>query len=329
MSAERRLAIAAVCGLALLAAGLVPGAALAHDFSAGVLSLVETAPGSFEVAWTAPVDSRRREDETVRVVFEGGCRRSSGEEAARLECGGEGLRGAVAFHGAVDARTRIVVAIRELDGDTREAIVTGDSPRLELERDAGPSTYGWVALGVEHILGGLDHLAFLAGLLLLLGGLDRRIVVTITAFTLAHSVTLALAALDVLRLPVAPVEASIAASIVLVAREAVRDGAPTLARRAPWTIALVFGLVHGLGFAGALRDVGLPEGSVLPALVGFNVGVELGQLAIVAIAVLAARAARARIEAAPWVRRAACYALGSLGAYWLVARTVAIVAGAS
>lgn len=313
-----RWAIAAL----VVATALPGGRARAHDFSPGVLSLVETTSGGFDIAWTAPVDSRRSDDAPVRLAFVGGCR----QQGARLECGEGGLRGAVELEGAIDERARVVITIQTLGGEIREAMITGASPRFELARDAGPSLLAWIALGIEHIVGGLDHVAFLAGLLLL-SGLDRRVVITITAFTVAHSLTLALAALDVVRLPSAPVEASIAASIVLVAREGLWRDAPTLARRAPWMVALLFGLVHGLGFAGALRDIGLPEGRVVPALIGFNAGVELGQLALVAVVVLVVRGARARIEAMPWARPAACYALGTLGAWWLVERTAAIVIG--
>src|SRR5262249_43100003 len=148
---------------------------------------------------------------------------------------------------------------------------------------AGAVLSGYVRLGITHILLGADHLLFVLGLLLLVPSLGM-LVRTITAFTLAHSVTLGLAVLGLIAVPAAPVEALIAASIVLVALELVRDpgAAPTLGRRAPWAIALGFGLLHGLGFAGALADVGLPADRIPLALLGFNAGVEVGQLAFVA-----------------------------------------------
>jgi hypothetical protein len=130
----------------------------------------------------------------------------------------------------------------------------------------------------------------------------RALIATITAFTIAHSVTLALATLGVLRVSSAPVEATIAASVLLVARESMHDE-PTWTRRAPWAVAMLFGLVHGLGFAGALRELGLPSGSVGWALLWFNVGVELGQLAVVAVALLVVRLTRRWLSEWRWGRR--------------------------
>jgi hydrogenase/urease accessory protein HupE len=284
-----------------------------------VLSLVEISPDRFAVSWTEPVDSRRSAPAPVAIDFPPGCERTG----AILECTG-GLHGEIAFRDLSGPRVRVVVAIRRLDGTRSEGVATAASPRVDA--DAGPSITSWTLLGVEHIATGLDHVAFLLGLLLV-AGLDRRIVVTVTAFTLAHSLTLALAVLDVVHLPSAPVEATIAASVVLVAREALRPDAPTLAHRAPWLVALVFGLVHGLGFAGALRDVGLPPGGAPLALLGFNLGVEIGQLALVLAALAVARLARAGFrDGLARLRAPAAYALGALGALWLVERTAAIVA---
>ena len=225
------------------------------------------------------------------------------------------------FDDVPDPRTRIVVSITALDGSVREAVASGEEPEIDLDAVPGSSFVAWLGLGVEHVLGGIDHLAFVLGLLLVCG-IDRRLVITVTAFTLAHSLTLALAAFDVVTLPSAPVEATIAASVMLVAREATHDQ-PTLTRRMPWLVAAIFGLVHGLGFAGALAEIGLPRGSEALALVGFNVGVELGQLAVIGVAVLIARAVGSR--APRWSRPALALAIGSLGALWLIERTVAIV----
>jgi len=199
---------------------------------------------------------------------------------------------------------------------------------------ATASTY--LRLGIEHILLGFDHLLFVLGLMLLVRSLGA-LVRTITAFTAAHSVTLALAALGVLHVPGPPVEATIALSILFVAREIVVAGSgagagvgasPSLATRAPWAIALAFGLLHGLGFAGALAQVGLPAREVPLALAAFNIGVEIGQLAFVAAIALtggaaAAAAMRLRVHAASAARLAAGYGIGVFAAALCIGRVVA------
>ena len=209
-------------------------------------------------------------------------------------------------------------------------MLDAETPELQVDRSPGRSPTAWLWLGVEHVLGGLDHLAFVLGLLLVVGARSlRRLAATITAFTLAHSLTLALAATGTLVLASAPVEATIAASVVLVAREATHEE-PTLTRRAPWAVALAFGLVHGLGFAGALSSFGLPAGWVGWSLLWFNLGIELGQLAVVLAVVVLVRAAE-RFAGRPLAsaRPVVAYAIGGLGAWWLGERTLAIVTAAS
>jgi hypothetical protein len=181
---------------------------------------------------------------------------------------------------------------------------------------------------MEHILLGADHLLFVLALLFLVASWPR-LLGTVTAFTVAHSLTLAAATLGLVRVPQAPVEAAIALSIVFVAAELVHGaaGRPALAARRPWLVAFAFGLLHGLGFAGALREVGLPEDAIPAALAFFNVGVELGQLAFLAV-VFALLAVARRLGSAPdtWavvarVARPAAYAVGIPAAFWLVERT--------
>ncbi len=320
-----------LAALAALAAalGLAPAPAAAHDFNPGVLSLRETGEGRFAMAWTPPVDSTGSEAQ-VTPVLPAGCR-PAGDRA--VDCGAGGLAGAIAFTGMDSPRMRVVVYVRWLDGSETEHFLTGAEPRVALERRPHRSLVPWVRLGVEHILNGYDHLAFLLGMLLVLNlTLDRRLVATVTAFTAAHSLSLALSVLDLVRLPAAPVEAAIAASVVLVAREALGDR-PTATRRWPWLVAGLFGLVHGLGFAGALADLGLPRGAVGVSLLGFNLGVELGQLAVVAAAVALARLLRLRrgsvLERDRRARRAQrgmAYVLGSLGTAWFLAQGAALLA---
>ena len=321
---------ARLAGLAALVAVLclaVP-AARAHDFNPGVLSLVETGEGRFAMAWTPPVDSTGSEA-AVGVELPAACRPDG---ARAIDCSAGGLAGAITFTGMAP-RMLVVVYVRWLDGSETEHMVGAAEPRVALERRPGRSLVPWVRLGVEHILTGFDHLAFLLGMLLVLNlTASRRLVVTITAFTAAHSVTLALAAFDLVRLPAAPVEAAIAASVVLVAREALGER-PTATRRWPWLVAGLFGLVHGLGFAGALVHLGLPADAVGVSLFGFNLGVELGQLAVVALAIAVARLAGLRRDSvlerdrrARRAQRGMAYVLGSLGAAWFLAQAAALLA---
>ena len=176
-------------------------------------------------------------------------------------------------------------------------------------------------LGVEHILAGIDHLLFVLALLFLVG-FRRQLVLTITAFTVAHSVTLVLSALGLLTLRPPPVEATIALSILLVAGEALHDR-PTLSRRWPALVALLFGLVHGLGFAGALAQIGLPQHHLPVALLSFNLGVEAGQLLVV-LAAWGLHTLVARWPRVAAARRPVLYGIGGMAAFWTIERVVAM-----
>jgi hypothetical protein len=186
----------------------------------------------------------------------------------------------------------------------------------------GEIAWAYTVLGIEHILAGFDHLLFVLSLLFLVG-FRRQLASTITAFTIAHSITLALSALGWLALRSPPMEATIALSIVLVANEALHKQ-PTLSRRWPALVALLFGLVHGLGFAGALRDIGLPQNNFSMALLTFNLGVELGQLFVVLNAFVVYKVMSAWSGFAK-ARTAVLYAIGSVAAYWSIGRIALIV----
>jgi len=192
----------------------------------------------------------------------------------------------------------------------------------EDKRGMGEVARAYTVLGVEHILTGFDHLMFVIALLFLVG-FKRKLLFTITAFTLAHSLTLALSALGLLTLRSPPVEATIALSIVLVAAEALHKQ-QTLSRRWPAVVAFLFGLVHGLGFAGALQEIGLPQKHLAVALLTFNVGVEIGQLLFVAVA-LGARAVLTRLPVPrrEWMSYATPYAIGAVAMFWFVERVAA------
>jgi hydrogenase/urease accessory protein HupE len=184
----------------------------------------------------------------------------------------------------------------------------------------------YTVLGVEHILLGIDHLLFILALLLLVRGWGR-LAATVTAFTIAHSFTLAAATLGLVHVPQRPVEAAVALSIAFVAAEIVqaRRGQPGLTARSPWIAAFAFGLLHGLGFAGALSEVGLPQSAIPAALFFFNIGVEIGQLLFIAAAFavfVTARQAARRLRAPQpsWAWRIPPYAIGSIAAFWVIQR---------
>jgi hydrogenase/urease accessory protein HupE len=211
---------------------------------------------------------------------------------------------------------------------TRTAFVVQAAP------GAGEVAVTYLRLGIEHILFGFDHLLFVLALVILVRNW-RRVALTVTSFTVAHSVTLAAATLGFVNVPGPPVEAAIALSIVLVAVEIVnaRNGKRSLTAEWPWLIAFCFGLLHGLGFAGALAEVGLPQHAIPVALLFFNLGVEVGQLlfvvAILMAGWLALRLASLRLQpvAVQWVSNrvdvTAAYLVGTLASYWLIERTAA------
>ena len=300
----------------------LPLAAAAHEMSMAEMELRETARGDFTWQWMAGNDRQWGVDLTP--VWPQGCR----ADANRLQCGGAGLQGTLEVQGVGQRYSAAIIRVTWLDGQTRVYTLTGSQPTVQLygsaddRRGMGEVARAYTLLGVEHILTGTDHLLFVIGLLFLVG-FHRRLVWTITAFTAAHSLTLALSALHLLSLRSPPVEATIALSIMLVAGEALRDR-PTLARRWPALVAFLFGLVHGLGFAGALQQIGLPEQHLAVALLTFNVGVECGQLLTVASAWLILRSLRH----APWaarLRTPALYAIGVTAAYWTWWRVAALL----
>jgi hypothetical protein len=332
MTAARRTAAGAAALLAALAGA---GPARAHELTPSLLSIVQRAPDRYDVVWRVPIDEAPR-GLMVPVLPEGEetAHALSVDTQARYESWSLRIAGGLAgralrLDGPASATSDGLVRVQLLDGRVVHGRLAPGGPPFVVP--AAPSRLqtaaAYLRLGVEHILLGFDHLLFVLGLLLLVRSLGA-LVRTITAFTAAHSVTLALAALGVLHVPGPPVEATIALSILFVAREiivAATPGAPpSLAARAPWAVALAFGLLHGLGFAGALAQVGLPAREVPLALATFNVGVEIGQLAFVAaIALLGAAAAAAgglRAGGARLARMAAGYGIGVLAAALCIGR---------
>jgi hydrogenase/urease accessory protein HupE len=304
---------AAIRLLALLLLAFAATVAGAHEMTMAEMELRETRPGEFLWNWGAS-GARPIADELTPSWPEN-CQ----ADANILRCGEAGLNGVLSIDGVGERYSAALVKVFWRDGQSRVYTLTERQPAVHLygsaddPRGMGEIARAYLVLGVEHILSGIDHLLFV-GALLFLVGFERRLVWTITAFTLAHSLTLASAALGLLTLRSAPVEATIALSIVLVAGEALnkRD---TLARRWPALVAFLFGLVHGLGFAGALSEIGLPQNHLATALLTFNVGVELGQLFAVAVVWSAWRLLR-DFRFAQGSRTPLLYGIGSLAAYW-------------
>jgi len=282
----------------------------------------ETSPREFFWQWSAANDKRPMGDDLV-PHWPDGCSTVPNV----LRCGDAGLKGAFSIAGVGKRYSAALVKVVWLDGQSRVYTLTSAQPTVQLygsaddRRGRGEIARAYTVLGVEHILSGIDHLLFVAALLFLVG-FRRRLIGTITAFTLAHSLTLACSAFGWISLRSPPVEASIAMSIVLVASEALRER-DTLARRVPALVSFLFGLVHGLGFAGALKDIGLPQRHLPLALLSFNVGVEIGQLLMVAFAFGVVRLPISQ----RWLgraRRPALYAIGVVAAYWSWLRIAAI-----
>jgi hypothetical protein len=331
-------------GLLLLAALLLSvqsGSVQAHEVRPGYLELRQVDTETWDLFWKVPAKGDRRLALYVQLPEncrngEPGTRFANGAylERWRTRCSG-GLTGReIGIAGLPATRTDVLARVSRADDTAQTVRLTPSAPAFTVS--AGAS--GWqvagtyLALGVEHILLGIDHLLFVLALLFLVGGW-RRLIGTVTAFTLAHSLTLAAATLGWIRVPPAPVEAVIALSIVFVAAEIlhVRRGRAGLAARLPWVVAFVFGLLHGLGFASALREIGLPEQAIPLALAFFNVGVEVGQLLFIAAVFVLLWLTGSLVSPAagrrnPW-RQAerlsvpAAYLVGTVAMFWVFERT--------
>jgi hydrogenase/urease accessory protein HupE len=334
--------------------------ARAHDLRPALLSITEagTAPGrsalEIDFDFRVPADTALGEFPTLilppTLVRLGNPTRTrladTVVEHFRVRAPAGGLAGVVL--GVRFARSslagEVLIRVAGRDGKTRIGRLVPRGASLEAywtvspESTAGAVARTYLGLGVEHILTGLDHLAFVLGLVLLTPAF-RTLWKSITAFTAAHSLSLGLAALSILRVPQPPAEATIALSILFVARELTRARAPDRppvpaesdpprserptadTTRRPWLMAFGFGLVHGLGFAGALRTVGLPESDIPLALLTFNLGVEVGQLGFVILVLVVGRAlSRLPLAHRPLVRRAPAYMIGGLAAFWFFQR---------
>jgi hydrogenase/urease accessory protein HupE len=310
--------------------------AIAHEMRPAYLQLRQTNANTYEIFWKVPAlgDSLRLSlyvqlpsacsDLTApRGFFSGGAY----SERWNLECEGGLPAKTIRINGLTATLTDVLVRIERLDGSTQVTRLTSSSPAFVVEaaphRTEVARTY--LVLGVEHILTGVDHLLFVSGLLLLVNGF-KRLIQTISAFTLSHSVTLTLATLGFVHVPQAPVEAVIALSILFVAYEVLRsrEKPQRLAQQKPWLVAFTFGLLHGLGFAGGLHAAGLPTGHIPLALAFFSMGVEIGHFSFVTTAlVLISATSRWATRLPVWSWRLPPYAIGTTASYWLIARLAA------
>ena len=331
----RRFFLLLACLLAFMSG------ASAHEVRPAYLELRQTAADTYDVLWKVPGlnDNMRL---GIYVAFPDGSTNLSEPRGVFVNSAfierwtlrrSGGLTGETILIDGLDATaTDVLVRVERQDGSTQLTRLTPSAPSFTVE--ATPSKIevlrSYLVLGVEHILGGIDHLLFVLALLIITRG-SWRLIKTVTAFTVAHSITLSLAALGFVHVPSAPVEAVIALSIVFVAAEIVhgRQGRPGLTENAPWIVAFTFGLLHGFGFAGALAEIGLPQLDIPLALFSFNVGVEIGQLlfiaAVFAVLVVARQVTRRMVVPQPaWAWRVAPYAIGSVSAFWLIQRLAAL-----
>jgi len=324
--------------LVLLAA--FTSGAYAHEVRPAYLELHQTAAESYSALWKVPGlgDNLRL---GIYVELPAGCTNLTEPRASMLnnayserwslKCAGGLTGGTINIAGLAATATDVLVRLERLDGTTQVTRLTPSAPSFVVE--AAPRAWQvartYLVLGVEHILGGIDHLLFVLALLILVKG-TRRLIATVTAFTVAHSLTLAGATLGFVHMPGPPVEAAIALSIVFVAAEIIhsRQGNAGLTEKFPWVVAFTFGLLHGFGFASALSEVGLPQAAIPVALLFFNVGVEIGQLLFIVsvfavIALVRRFARRSGISQPAWAWRVPPYAIGSMAAFWIIQRVAA------
>jgi hypothetical protein len=324
------LFVASICSVTF-----VTTAAQADEFKPAVLEVVERENGWVDVSWKAPLvnDAPVAVTPVLPEFFEamgpGSKRTVSGSYLtnASYRTGGQSLTGStLTLDGLKAVPMDVMVRVKLSDGSVHTAMLRSGNVSFTIPEQATRTelAVSYWQMGTIHILEGVDHLLFLLTLLLIVNGI-WPLLKTVTAFTLAHSITLALATLDIVHIPPAPTEAVISLSIVLLAVEVVHknQGQMTLSERFPWLIAFTFGLVHGLGFAGALAEIGVPHNDVPLALLMFNVGVETGQVMfVVAVASLLAGLHRIHNHSALTLARATPYAIGGIAAFWTIERTV-------
>jgi len=316
------------------------GAASAHESQPGVLEMKQLGPDRYDITWRAPIYYGR--PHPAQLQLPGDWETVSQPTERRMAdaivfhrvvtTGGKTIEGAtVRFPGLEATITDVFIRLTRLDGTMMSTVARPTKPWAVLrgERPWHATAGEYLGLGFHHILMGVDHLLFVLGLLLIVKG-RMMLLKTITSFTVAHSITLAIATLGFARAPLPPLNAAIALSILFLGPEVVRSrrGETSLTIRFPWLVAFSFGLLHGFGFASGLSTTGMLKAELPWALLWFNVGVELGQLVFVFLALALARSFKTlEIRWPNWVQALPGYTVGSLGAYWTIQRTVILLGG--
>ena len=278
--------------------------------------------------WKQPLLGDRRLP--LEPVLEPGCEKISSQitttaaaviEIWQTQCDLESIR----IAGLEKTLTDVMVEFTDTSGEGQRALLRPEATSYELGNNADNSAILYLELGIEHLVFGYDHVLFVLGLLLLITS-ARTLLITVTCFTAAHSITLALSVLGWVQLGQGPIEACIALSIVVLAYEALRSQ-PSLLRRSPWLAAFGFGLLHGFGFAGALRDIGLPTEDLWVALLSFNIGIELGQLLMIGLWMLVIKliSHTGAARAIPPLTTAVAYGIGGVAMFWTLQRAIPIV----
>ena len=330
-----RPVIAALVLISLIGTG---AAVSAHESQPGTLDLRQVDKDRYEVTWRAPIyygqphPARLALPDEWKNVVEPTVRMLPDSQVFRrvVTVGSQGVEGSILrFPGLEKTITDVFVRLNRLDGTTMTAVVRPSKPYAQLrgERTWYTTAGEYIGLGFHHILQGVDHLLFVLGLLLIVKG-RMMLLKTITAFTVAHSITLAIATLGYASAPLPPLNAAIALSILFLGPEIVRTwrGETSLTIRFPWVVAFLFGLLHGFGFASGLSTTGMPKAELPLALLFFNVGVEAGQLVFVFAALALARSFKVlEVNWPRWAEALPGYAVGSLGAYWTIQRTAILL----
>ena len=323
-----------IASLALVLCAGTCASVFSHESQPGILELRQVSRDRYEVTWRAPIYYGRPHPARLELpdgwkdTVEPTVRMLPDSQVFRrvVTVGGRSVEGSdIRFPGLERTITDVFVRLNRLDGTVMTAVARPSKPfaKLRGERAWHVTAGEYTSLGFHHILSGIDHLLFVMGLLLIVK--DRMMLLkTITAFTVAHSITLAIATLGYASAPLPPLHAAIALSILFLGPEIVRSwrGETSLTIRYPWIVAFLFGLLHGFGFASGLVTTGMPRAELAPALLFFNVGVELGQVGFVAIILLLIQSFKMLEMRWPlWVERAPGYAVGICGAYWTIQRT--------
>jgi hypothetical protein len=337
MIVSRLLRLCLAAGFLLVPEILLVPQATAHEIRPAYLEINRIGPDRYDVLWRTPVFSGKRlpvvlrfPDGVVNVTAPVERPISDSVIERRLIDAPGGLAGKrIEFVGLQATITDVLVRIEMENGAHTAMIVRPSRPFVDVPEEQGtlPIVVTYLGQGIEHILFGFDHLLFVAALMLIVR--DRWMLVkTVTAFTVAHSITLSLATFGLVTPAAAPVEAMIALSIVLAASEAVRRerGRSSLTTEWPWIVAFVFGLLHGFGFAGALHELGLPQSDVPLALFSFNVGVEIGQLVFIGVLLLIVHVLGKIVALPRSAPLAAAYAIGAIAVYWSVERMAELIA---